>query len=244
MDAIVGLARRHGLRVVEDAAQGLCAAYKGRPLGTLTDAGCFSFHETKNLSCGEGGALVVNDATLVDRAEVIREKGTNRSQFHRGEVNKYRWIDLGSSYLPSDILAAVLCAQLEAFDDIQARRQHIWGAYDERLEPWATKVGVQRPRVPQECEHPAHVYPLVLPTAADRDAFIAHLAARGIVAPFHYVPLHSAPAGERFGRTGPQGCGVTEDVSARLTRLPLFAGLADEDLDLVVDAVTAYEPLR
>ncbi|HEY0904106.1 MAG TPA: dTDP-4-amino-4,6-dideoxygalactose transaminase, partial [Marmoricola sp.] len=228
MDTVLAVARKHGLPVVEDNAHGLGGRYHGRPLGSFGRLSTLSFHATKNVSCGEGGALTINDPALVHRAEVVREKGTNRSQFHRGEVSKYRWIDVGSSYLPSDVLAALLCAQLETFDDIQARRHHVWSTYHERLEAWAEKLGVQRPHVPDGCEHPAHVYQLVLPTADERGRFIAHMAARGIVTPFHYVPLHSAPAGEQFGRTAPGGCPVTEDLAARLVRLPLFAGLGAE----------------
>jgi dTDP-4-amino-4,6-dideoxygalactose transaminase len=243
MDTVMAIAAAHHLPVVEDNAHGLSGRYHGRLLGSIGAMSTLSFHSTKNVSCGEGGALVINDPELVFRAEVIREKGTNRSQFHRGEVNKYRWIDVGSSYLSSDLLAAVLCAQLEIFDDIQARRTHIWSMYDDELAAWATEVGVQRRYVPPGCEHPAHVYPLLLPTAEDRGRFIAHLAERGILAPFHYVPLHSSPAGEKFGRLTPTGCGVTEDVAARLVRLPLFAGLDERDVTRVVEAVTGYEPL-
>jgi dTDP-4-amino-4,6-dideoxygalactose transaminase len=243
MDTVLAVAAAHGLAVIEDNAHGLSGRYHGRLLGSFGAMSTLSFHSTKNISCGEGGALVINDPGLAARAEVIREKGTNRSQFHRGEVNKYRWIDVGSSYLSSDLLAAVLCAQLETFDDIQARRMRIWTTYHDELETWSTKIGAQRPYVPEDCEHPAHVYPLLLPTAEDRSRFITHLAEAGILAPFHYVPLHSAPAGEKFGRVAPPGCAVTEDVAARLVRLPLFAGLEERDVTRVVEAVTDYEPL-
>jgi dTDP-4-amino-4,6-dideoxygalactose transaminase len=242
MDTIMDIAEVHGLQVIEDNAHGLDARYRGRQLGSIGTLSTLSFHATKNISCGEGGALVINEPSLLERAEIIREKGTNRSQFQRGEVNKYRWIDVGSSYLSSDILAAVLCAQLESFDDIQERRQRIWSTYDAELEAWSVRIGAQKPHVPDECEHPAHLYSLLLPTAADRDRFIAHLGRRSITAPFHYVPLHTAPAADRFGRTGPGGCPVTEDLASRLVRLPLFASLTSAGLERVIAAVLDYEP--
>ncbi|MGO4255793.1 dTDP-4-amino-4,6-dideoxygalactose transaminase [Marmoricola sp. RAF53] len=242
MDVIGEVARRHGIAVVEDNAHGLGGRYRGSALGSLGVLATQSFHATKNISCGEGGALVSNDPVLFERAEIIREKGTNRSQFYRGMVDKYRWMDVGSSYLPSDVLAALLVAQLEHFDAIQARRHEIWSAYDRDLADWRAATGSVGQYVPEHCEHPAHVYALLLPTAEDRTAFIEHLAAAGIVAPFHYVPLHDSPVGARLGRVGEGGCEVTGDVSARLVRLPLFAGLGDADLGRVLEAITAFAP--
>jgi dTDP-4-amino-4,6-dideoxygalactose transaminase len=242
IDTILAIAGRHGIAVVEDNAHGLGGSYRGRPLGSFGTVATQSFHSTKNVSCGEGGAIVLNDEGLVRRAEIIREKGTNRSEFFRGAVDKYRWVEIGSSYLPSDVLAALLCAQLEHFDAIQARRHEIWNRYHADLATWAEAMGVQRPFVPDGCEHPAHVYHLLLPTPGARAEFIAHLAERQILAPFHYVPLHSSPVGERVGRTAPGGCPVTDDVSDRLSRLPLFAGLEDESLDRVIAAVLEFVP--
>lgn len=244
MDTILEIATRHGVAVVEDNAHGLGGRYRGRALGSLGVLATQSFHATKNVSCGEGGALVINDPELLVRAEIIREKGTNRSQFYRGMVDKYRWMDVGSSYLPSDILAALLCSQLETFDAIQSRRQEIWATYHSELALWAAAHDVTQPTVPEDREHPAHVYQLLLPTEEDRGEFIAHLAEAGIVAPFHYVPLHNSVVGERLGRTSADGCPVTDDVSARLVRLPLFAGLEDTDLGRVIEAVVGYLPAR
>jgi dTDP-4-amino-4,6-dideoxygalactose transaminase len=242
MDTVLAIAARQGIPVVEDNAHGLGGSYHERPLGSLGAIATQSFHSTKNISCGEGGAIVLNDTSLVGRAEIIREKGTNRSEFFRGAVDKYRWVEVGSSYLPSDVLAALLCAQLEHFDAIQARRHEIWNRYDADLAAWSEAVGVQRPVVPDGCAHPAHVYHLLLPTPSARAEFIAHLAERQIVAPFHYVPLHSSPVGARVGRTAPGGCPVTTDVADRLSRLPLFAGLQDESLDRVIAAVLEFAP--
>lgn len=238
MDEILAIGARHGIPVVEDNAHGLGGRYRGRPLGSFGVMATQSFHATKNVSCGEGGALVINDETYLDRAEVIREKGTNRSQFFRGAVDKYRWVDIGSSYLPSDVLASILCAQLETFDAIQAQRNEIWQTYATELVEWATANGVGLPVVPEHCEHPAHVFQLLMPTADDRTRFIAELADAGIAAPFHYVPLHDAQVGKSHGRTA--GCPVTQDVSVRLVRLPLFAGLSTIDLERVVGAVKTF----
>jgi dTDP-4-amino-4,6-dideoxygalactose transaminase len=242
MDEIAEIAERHGLVVIEDNAHGLGGTYHGRRLGSIGAMATQSFHVTKNVSCGEGGALVVNDPALRDRAEIIREKGTNRSQFFRGMVDKYRWVDVGSSYLPSDVLAAALTAQLEAFDDIQRRRHRVWATYHAELADWAAEQQVRLPSVPEGREHPAHVYQLLLPTPTDRKAFIEALAAEGITAPFHYVPLHSSPFGEQAGRT--LGCPVTDDIADRLVRLPLFAGLAEDDLAFVIDTVRQFQALR
>lgn len=240
MDAIHAVAERHGLVVIEDNAHGLGGSYRGRPLGSLSAMAAQSFHETKNIQCGEGGALVFNDLRFLERAEVIREKGTNRSQFFRGMVDKYRWVDLGSSYLPSDLLAAFLTGQLESFETIQRQRQAVWSAYHHELAGWAAEQGVVQPTVPADRVHPAHLYYLLLPTLAERQRLIGHLAERGVQATFHYQPLHCAPAGRRYGRVAPGGCPVTEQVADRLVRLPLFAGMAPRECEQVVDAVQSY----
>ncbi|MFB9722418.1 dTDP-4-amino-4,6-dideoxygalactose transaminase [Planobispora longispora] len=241
MDEIGAIARRHGLALVEDNAHGLGGSYRDRPLGSFGSMATQSFHVTKNVQCGEGGALLLNDAALVARAEVIREKGTNRSQFFRGQVDKYRWVDIGSSYLPSDVLAAQLTAQLESFDGIQSRRQAVWHAYHAELADWAADNEVAQPVVPGDRVHPAHLYYLLLPDLENRQALIAHLAERGVQAAFHYQPLHASPAGERYGRPASGGCPVTERVADRLVRLPLFADLDETDVSRVVDAVLSYE---
>ncbi|GAT66493.1 TDP-4-oxo-6-deoxy-D-glucose aminotransferase [Planomonospora sphaerica] len=241
MDEIGQIARRHGLAVIEDNAHGLGASYRGRALGSFGRMAAQSFHATKNVQCGEGGALVLNDPGLAGRAEIIREKGTNRSQFFRGQTDKYRWVDIGSSYLPSDLLAAQLTAQLESFPAIQARRHAVWNAYHEGLADWAAAGEVSQPVVPDECVHPAHLYYLLLPDLRNRQALIAHLAERGVQATFHYQPLHTAPAGIRYGRPAAEGCPVTERVADRLVRLPLFADLDLPEAERVIDAVRAYE---
>jgi dTDP-4-amino-4,6-dideoxygalactose transaminase len=240
MDEITAIARKHGLAVIEDNAHGLGGTYDGRPLGSLGLMATQSFHGTKNVHCGEGGALIVNDADVLARAEIIREKGTNRSQFFRGQVDKYRWVDIGSSYLPADPLAAFLTAQLERFDEIQAPRIAAWQRYDEALSGWARSSGVGTPVVPMGCVHPAHVYFLVMPSHEHQLGMIAHLKSLGITAPFHYLPLHSSPAGERFGRVGPGGCAVTDRVSGSLVRLPLFTQLTAGEQARVVDGVLSY----
>ncbi|GAA3255598.1 dTDP-4-amino-4,6-dideoxygalactose transaminase [Nonomuraea helvata] len=241
MDTIGELANRHGLAVIEDNAHGLGGRYRDRLLGSFGCMATQSFHETKNVQCGEGGALLLNDGALAERAEIIREKGTDRSRFYRGQVDKYRWVDIGSSYLPSDVLAAQLTAQLEAFDTIQVRRHAVWDRYHEELADWAAGNGVAQPTVPDDCAHPAHLYYLLMPDLAHRQAFIAHLAERGVRAVFHYQPLHSSPAGVQHGRTAPGGCPVTEEAADRLVRLPLFAGLDEADVTQVIAAVRAYE---
>lgn len=239
MDEILALADARGLAVVEDNAHGLFGRYRGRPLGSFGALATQSFHETKNVVCGEGGALVVNDPRFVARAEILREKGTNRSAFFRGQVDKYTWVDIGSSYLPSDILAAFLLAQLEARERIQARRRAIWERYAAGLADWAAARGVRLPVVPPECEQPWHMFYLLLPSLAERQALIDHLRARGILAVFHYVPLHLSPVGRRFG--GREGMlPVTEDASERLLRLPFYNDLREADQDEVIEAVRAF----
>jgi dTDP-4-amino-4,6-dideoxygalactose transaminase len=242
MEAIDALAARHGLAVIEDNAHGLGGGYRGQPLGSFGVLATQSFHETKNVQCGEGGALVLNDPALVRRAEIIREKGTNRSEFFRGLVDKYRWVDIGSSYLPSEILAAFLAGQLESFQQIQKLRHAAWSAYHERLAQWCAEHGVASPTVPAGAEHPAHLYYLILPDLQARQGLLRHLAERGIQATFHYQSLHSSPAGLRFGRIGPGGCPQTDLAADRLLRLPLFAGMTDEELNRVVDGVLAFRP--
>ncbi len=239
MDPILEIAGRHGIAVVEDNAHGLFGRYRGRPLGSFGALGTLSFHETKNISCGEGGALLVNDPALVARAEIIREKGTDRAAFFRGTTDKYTWVDIGSSYLPSDILAAFLWAQLDAADQIQERRHAIWRRYAEQLAPWASAHGVRLPCVPAHCEHPAHMFYMLMPSLADRDGLIAHLRARGITSLLHYVPLHASPMGRRWAAAG--SCPVTERVSACLVRLPFYAELGPEVQEGVIEAVTTYQ---
>jgi dTDP-4-amino-4,6-dideoxygalactose transaminase len=239
MEAILAVARAHGLAVVEDNAHGLCGRYRGRPLGTFGCLATQSFHETKNFTCGEGGALVINDLSLAERAEILREKGTNRNRFFRGQVDKYTWVDVGSSYLPSDLLAALLVAQLEVWQVIQERRTKLWHTYARDLGDWAAQNRVRLPIVPPHCEHPAHLFYLLLPTPDDRQRLIEHLRARGIYAVFHYLPLHLSDFGRRFsGRA--DDCPVTREVSDRLIRLPLFHDLSDADQGRVIEAVTAY----
>jgi dTDP-4-amino-4,6-dideoxygalactose transaminase len=240
MDAILAVAERAGLAVIEDNAHGLFGRYRGKALGTFGVLATQSFHETKNCTCGEGGALVLNDAELVARAEVLREKGTNRKAFFRGEVDKYTWVDEGSSYVPSDLLAAFLAAQLEASDVIQARRRRIWHAYADGLASWASSVGARLPHVPDDCEQPYHMFYVLLPSLDYRTALIEHLRALGIVAVFHYLPLHLSPMGERHGGRRGQ-CPVTEDVADRLLRLPFYVGLGSDEQDEVIAAIVGFE---
>jgi dTDP-4-amino-4,6-dideoxygalactose transaminase len=225
MDAIADIAGRHGLMIVEDAAQALGSTYRGRTAGSLGTLAAFSFHETKNVISGEGGCLAINDPALVARAEIIREKGTDRKRFFRGEVDKYTWVDVGSSFLPGELTASFLLGQLEAADAIRADRFASWTAYDEALRPFA-KRGVGTPTVPPHCRHNGHLYYLVLPSAEAREALIGRMREDGIMTPFHYVPLHSSSAGRRFARTSGD-LSVTEDLSARLVRLPLYPRMGD-----------------
>jgi dTDP-4-amino-4,6-dideoxygalactose transaminase len=227
MDELLEIARKHGLKVVEDNAHGLFGTYKGRQLGTLGDLGTQSFHETKNFAAGEGGALLINNPAFAERAEVIREKGTNRSRFFRGQVDKYSWVDLGSSYLPSDILAAVLFAQLEKHELIQARRRQLWERYASELSGFAEARGFRLPHVPAHCGQTFHMFYMLTRSLDERQALIAHMREAGIQAPFHYLPLHLSDMGVRWG--GKVGdCPVTEDVSDRLVRLPLYYDLSDD----------------
>lgn len=236
MDAIMAIASRHGIPVVEDNAHGLLGKYQGRYLGTFGALATQSFHETKNFSCGEGGALLINQPRYIERAEIIREKGTNRSRFFRGQVDKYTWIDVGSSYLPSDLLAAFLYAQLEARERIQNRRRRIWDCYYERLQDWAEDHGVRLPVVPPHCEHPYHLFYLLMPSLQQRQELIEHLKARGILSVFHYLPLHRSAMGRQTADRE-SACPVTEDVSDRLLRLPFYNGLTEADQNRVVEAI-------
>lgn len=239
MDAIVDIARRHNLLVVEDAAQGVMSTYKDRALGTIGTFGCYSFHETKNYSMGEGGAIVINNPEYIDRAEIIREKGTNRQRFFRGQVDKYTWVDRGSSYLQSDLNAAYLWAQLEHADQINEDRLASWHAYWDGLEPLAQEGLIELPHVPEGCVHNAHMFWLKCADLKERTDLIAWLKEREIQATFHYVPLHSSPAGLRFGRFDGQDEYTTRE-SDRLVRLPMYYGLTPEDRQTVIDAVRDF----
>jgi len=240
MDAILPLAAKHGVAVVEDNAHGLFAKYRGRRLGTFGGLATLSFHETKNITCGEGGALLVNDPGLIERAEIIREKGTNRSRFFRGQVDKYTWVDLGSSYVMSDVLAAFLFGQIEVWEEIQRRRKRIWETYQTALAEWAARNGTRLPVVPAHCEQAYHMFYLLLPALDARQRLIAHLKARGILAVFHYLPLHLSQYGRRWGGR-PGDCPVTEDVSDRLLRLPFYNVLDEATQARVIEGVLAFK---
>lgn len=235
MDKILEIAKRHKLLVFEDAAQGMNSKYKGKFLGTIGDLGSLSFHDTKNIVAGEGGALLINNSDFIKRAEVLREKGTNRSQFFRGEVDKYSWMDLGSSYLPSDILAALLLAQLERSDEITKKRLDVWTKYHQAFESFEQKEIISRPVVPQECEHNAHIFYLLMRNLEARTKALEVLKANGIGATFHYVPLHSSPAGKKFGRTH-GNLNITDSISERILRLPLWPDMPNENM--IIDLVT------
>jgi dTDP-4-amino-4,6-dideoxygalactose transaminase len=240
MDTILATAARHGVAVVEDNAHGLFGKYKGRWLGTFGCLAAQSFHATKNLTCGEGGALLVNDPRYSERAEIIREKGTDRSRFFRGQVDKYSWVDVGSSYLLSDVLAAFLFAQLEKWEEIQSRRKAIWDRYNKSLAVWAPANGIRLPVIPPECKQAYHMFYLLLPSLAKRRALIAHLKACGIESVFHYLPLHLSKMGVRLG--GKVGdCPVTEDVSDRLLRLPFFNSLAGTDQERGIASLLEFK---
>ena len=240
MDTILRVASRHVIPVIEDNAHGLFGRYRGKPLGSFGCLATQSFHETKNFSCGEGGAILINDPELIDRAEILREKGTNRSRFFRGQVDKYTWVDLGSSYLPSDILAAILFAQLEVRETIQAKRQLLWNRYFEGLMNWSSENDVILPTIPAHCEQTYHIFYLLFPTLELRQAMIQHLKQRNILSVFHYVPLHLSQMGLRFGGW-PGQCPVTEEVSNRLLRLPLYSGLSDADQDRILEAIYEFD---
>ncbi|HLZ52927.1 MAG TPA: dTDP-4-amino-4,6-dideoxygalactose transaminase [Verrucomicrobiae bacterium] len=241
LDAIGKIAAQHGVAVVEDNAHGLFGKYRGRWLGTFGRLATQSFHETKNITCGEGGALLINDPRLIERAEIIREKGTDRSRYFRGQVDKYSWVDIGSSYVMSDVLAAFLYAQLEVWQKIQAQRQRVWKYYDRHLRDWSLERGIGCPVVPADCEQSCHMYYLIMPSLEKRQALIAFLKSRGILAVFHYVPLHLSPIGRRMG--GKSGsCPVSEQKSERLVRLPFYNSLTEAEQDQVIAAVKQFQP--
>ena len=240
MDAIMEIARNRNIPVVEDNAHGLFGRYKGKYLGTFGSMATQSFHETKNFTSGEGGALLINDPSLVERAEIIREKGTNRSRFFRGQVDKYTWMDIGSSYLPSDILAAFLFAQLEQREKIQSHRRQVWEIYYAGLKDWASAHDVQLPYIPEHCEQPHHMFYMLMPDLDLRQKLIAFLHERGIISVFHYLPLHLSEMGGKFG--GRQGdCPVTERVSDQLIRLPFHNALTSSDVELVIENIREFE---
>jgi dTDP-4-amino-4,6-dideoxygalactose transaminase len=239
MDSIMEIADRHGVAVVEDNAHGLFGKYKGRFLGTFGCLATQSFHETKNITCGEGGALLINDARFIERAEILREKGTNRSRFFRGQIDKYSWVDIGSSYVMADVLGAFLYGQLERWESIQAKRRQIWEHYDRRLADWAEESGVRRPIIPAHCDQAFHMYYLLLPSLGIRQALIESLKRKNILAVFHYLPLHRSEMGRKFG--GKEGaCPVTEDISDRLLRLPFYASLDIDAQDEVIDEIRKF----
>ena len=239
MDTIMDIAKRHNLIVVEDAAQGIMSTYKGKALGTIGNYGCFSFHETKNYSMGEGGAILIQEENKIEDAEIIREKGTDRSRFFRGQVDKYTWVNHGSSYLPSELNAAYLYAQLEMADEINAARLHVWNRYYEGLRDLKEAGKIELPVIPEGCVHNAHMFYVKAKDLAERTALISHLKANEILAVFHYIPLHSAPAGLKFGRFHGEDVYTTKE-SERLCRLPLYYGLTDEQVDYIVSKVKEF----
>lgn len=239
MTPILDIARRHGLLVIEDAAQALLSTYRGRPAGQLGDLACFSFHETKNVTAGEGGALTINNPAFIDRAHIVWEKGTNRRAFKSGRVDKYTWVDVGSSFLPSEFVAAILLAQLETAEQFNRVRVAVWTRYHEGFADLAAKGLIRRPTVPAHCEHNGHLYYLLLPDQAARDRLMRSLDADGIATVFHYIPLHSAPAGLRHARTH-GALNVTDTTSARLMRLPLYAGMSISEADRVIERVSFH----
>jgi dTDP-4-amino-4,6-dideoxygalactose transaminase len=241
MAAIATIAARHNLPIIEDNAHGLFGTYQGRPLGSFGGLATLSFHETKNLSCGEGGALVINDPVWVNRAEILREKGTDRSRFFRGEIDKYTWQDLGSSFVPSDILAAILSAQVDSYREIQRKRQQIHEGYASGLLTWAQRHGIRLPAAPAHCGRSYHLFHLLFNTPEHQRTFISHLKRQGINAVFHYQPLHLTPMGRKFGGRAGQ-CPVAESVAARIVRLPFYFDLSDADQDRVIAAVLAFQP--
>ena len=239
MDVICEIAARHGIIVVEDNAHGLFGRFRGRWLGTFGSLATQSFHETKNITCGEGGAVLINDEQYAERAEIIREKGTDRSRFFRGQVDKYSWVDVGSSFVMSDVLAAFLFAQLEVWKDIQARRKELWHHYDRQMRSWALSRGIGCPVVPDHCEQAYHMYYLIMASVEQRQRLIAFLKSRSILSVFHYLPLHASPMGRHFG--GREGqCPVAEEKSERLLRLPFFNSLSRSDQDRVIDSILEF----
>ncbi|WP_096023499.1 dTDP-4-amino-4,6-dideoxygalactose transaminase [Campylobacter lanienae] len=239
MDVIMNIAKRHNLLVIEDAAQAFDSFYKGRPLGTIGDIGCFSFHETKNIMSGEGGLFVTNNEKLAERAEIIREKGTNRSKFFRGQVDKYTWVDKGSSYLPSDIIAAYLYSILEISDQIQTKRISVWQKYYKAFEALETQGYIRRPIIPESCTNNGHMFYLLLNDLQTRTEFITHLKNHNIYAPFHYIPLHSAPAGENYCKT-PNSMSITNKISDTLVRLPMFYDITNEEQEKVITTILDF----
>lgn len=239
MDTIMDIAKRHNLKVVEDAAQGVMSTYKGKALGTIGDFGCYSFHETKNYSMGEGGALLIRDSQYNEKAEIMREKGTNRSKFLRGQVDKYTWVDNGDSYLPSELNAAYLWAQLEKADEINKNRLHIWNQYYTALKPLEEEEKLQLPTIPKDCVHNAHMFYVKLKSLEERTRFILYLKEHDIFSVFHYIPLHSAPAGLKFGRFSGEDIYTTKE-SERLTRLPIYYGMKEHDINKVIMAVKKF----
>lgn len=239
MNALQEIVKKYNLLLIEDAAQGLMASYQGQPLGSIGDLGCFSFHETKNITCGEGGALAVNCSEFMERAEIIREKGTNRSQFFRGQVDKYTWVDKGSSYLPGEVIAAFLYAQLEEAEKITQKRRELWSYYHSLLENLEKKGKIRRPIVPQGCHHNAHMYYILLNSLNTRTSLISFLKKDGINAVFHYIPLHSSPAGRKYGRYVGEMT-VTKHVSDTLLRLPLYPDLQKTDIERIIDRIEAF----
>lgn len=239
MDTIMAIARKYGLKVIEDAAQGVTSKYKGRYLGTIGDFGCYSFHETKNLSMGEGGALVINHSEYNERAEILREKGTNRSKFFRGQVDKYTWVDVGDSYLPSELNAAYLWGQLQAVDVIEQDRIRIWNMYYESLKPLADRHLIELPNIPSECEHNAHMFYIKAKNLEERTRLIEHLKKNEILSVFHYIPLHSSPAGRKYGMFSGKDIYTTIE-SERLMRLPLYYGLSIDFCKMVAEKVKSF----
>ncbi len=239
MDTIIEIAQRHGLIVIEDNAHGFLGSYKGRPLGSIGNLATLSFHETKNITCGEGGALLIKDSKYSDRAEILRDKGTNRARFISGEVDKYTWVDKGSSFLPSDLLAGVLLAQLQHESEIQERRSRIWKTYESSLWQWAKPIGIQLPTVPDNCEQAYHLFYLLMPDPESRTELIQHLAGHGIHGVFHYSPLNTAPMASHWS---PQpSCPVSESVADRLVRLPIYFELSEEDQNSIVRCIQEFK---
>ena len=239
MDTILSIGKKHNLFVIEDAAQGMMATYKGRMLGTIGDFGTYSFHETKNYTLGEGGLILINRQEYVHRGEIIREKGTNRSQYFRGEIDKYSWVDMGASYLPSEMNAAYLLPQLEIADEINQQRLHIWKMYHQAFKTLEKQGKIELPCIPKECSHNAHMYYIKTKDLEERTAFIEYLASRGIKAVFHYVPLHSSIAGRKYGEFVGEDVWTTRE-SERLVRLPMFYALKDEDVHYIIDVVKEF----